>query len=85
MPTSDGDVPIHDARCRDECISMLTNQEPDGNIDALTDTEIYTAIHYLEPDPRNAPEQDPDDDDEVFHGANSLTQRPAKEKVFCFI
>jgi len=33
---------------------MLTNQEPDWNIDALTDKEIYAAIHYLEPDPRNA-------------------------------
>jgi hypothetical protein len=37
---------------------MLTNQEPDWNIDALTDTEIYTAIHYLEPDSGNAGEQD---------------------------
>jgi len=54
----DGEVPIHDARCRDECVSMLTNQEPDWNIDALTDTEIYTAIHYLEPDSGNAGEQD---------------------------
>ena len=40
---------------------MLTNQEPDWNIDALTDTEIYTAIHYLEPGPGNWPEQHPDD------------------------
>ena len=43
---------------------MLTNQEPDWNIDALTDTEIHTAIHYLEPDPRNASEQDPDAQDQ---------------------
>ena len=43
---------------------MLTNQEPDWNIDALTATEIYAAIHCLEPDPRNAPEQDPDDQDQ---------------------
>jgi hypothetical protein len=43
---------------------MLTNQEPDWNIDALTDTEIYAAIRYLEPDPRNAPEQDPNDQDQ---------------------
>ena len=28
---------------------MLTNQEPDWNIDDLTDTEIYDAICYLEP------------------------------------
>ena len=40
---------------------MLTNQEPDWNIDALTDTEIYTAIHYLEPDSGNAGEQDSGD------------------------
>ena len=40
---------------------MLTNQEPDWNIDALTDTEICTAIHYLEPDSGNAGEQDSGD------------------------
>jgi hypothetical protein len=40
---------------------MLTNQEPDWNIDDLSDTEIYAAIRYLEPDPRNAAEQDSDD------------------------
>ena len=39
---------------------MLTNQEPDGNIDDITDTEIYAAIRYLEPDSGNAGEQDPD-------------------------
>jgi hypothetical protein len=32
---------------------MLTNQEPDWNIDDLTDTEIYAAIRYLEPSPRS--------------------------------
>ena len=37
---------------------MLTNQEPDWNIDALTDPEIYAAIHYLEADPRTEDEQD---------------------------
>ena len=30
---------------------MLTNQGPDWNIDDLTDTEIYAAIRYLEPNP----------------------------------
>jgi hypothetical protein len=40
---------------------MLTNQEPDWNIDDLTDTEIYAAIHYLEPDPRTEDEQDAND------------------------
>jgi hypothetical protein len=39
---------------------MLTNQEPDWNIDDLSDTEIYSAIRYLEPDPRNAAKQDSD-------------------------
>jgi hypothetical protein len=29
---------------------MLTNHEPDRNIDELTDIEIYAAIHYLELD-----------------------------------
>lgn len=43
---------------------MLTNQEPDWNIDDLTDKEIYEAIRYLEPDPRNPPEQDSDDQDQ---------------------
>jgi hypothetical protein len=37
---------------------MLMNQEPDWNIDDLTDTEICAAIRYLEPDPRSANEQD---------------------------
>jgi hypothetical protein len=27
---------------------MLTNQEPDWNIDDLTDAKIYAAIRYLE-------------------------------------
>ena len=31
---------------------MLTNHEPDRNIEDLTDTEIYDAIRYLEPDPK---------------------------------
>jgi hypothetical protein len=33
---------------------MLTNHEPDRNIEDLTDTEIYDAIRYLEPDPKSA-------------------------------
>jgi hypothetical protein len=40
---------------------MLTNQEPDWNIDHLTDTEIYAAIHYLEVDPRTEDKQDAND------------------------
>lgn len=39
---------------------MLTNQEPDWNIDDITDAEIYAAIRYLEPESRNAGEQDSD-------------------------
>jgi hypothetical protein len=42
-------------------VSMLTNQEPDWNIDDLTDTEIYAAILYLEADPRTADKQDADE------------------------
>jgi hypothetical protein len=33
---------------------MLTNPEPDRNIEELNDGEIYAAIRYLEPDPRSA-------------------------------
>jgi hypothetical protein len=42
---------------------MLTNQEPDRNIEDLTDTEIYDAIRYLEPDPKSANEMDGDNRD----------------------
>ena len=40
---------------------MLTNQEPDRNIEDLTDTEIHDAIRYLEPDPKSAKEKGEDD------------------------
>jgi hypothetical protein len=40
---------------------MLTNQEPDRNIDDLTDPEIYAAIRYLEADPRPEDKQDAND------------------------
>jgi hypothetical protein len=40
---------------------MLTNQEPDWNIDDLTDTEIYAAIRYLDADPRTVNKRDADD------------------------
>ena len=33
---------------------MLTNHEPDRNIEDLTDTEIYDAIRYLEPAPKSS-------------------------------
>jgi hypothetical protein len=36
---------------------MLTNPEPDRNLEELNDGEIYGAIRYLEPDPRNASKQ----------------------------
>jgi hypothetical protein len=35
---------------------MLANYDPDWNIEDLTDTEIYAAIRYLEPDPDQADE-----------------------------
>jgi hypothetical protein len=35
---------------------MVTNYDPDSNIDDLTDIEIYAAIRYLEPEPTNADE-----------------------------
>ena len=42
---------------------MLTNQEPDWNIDDLTDPEIYAAIRYLEADARTEDKQDANDQD----------------------
>ena len=45
---------------------MLTNQEPDWNIDDMPDAEIYAAIRYLERDSGNAGEQDSGD-----HGRDS--------------
>jgi hypothetical protein len=39
---------------------MLTNHEPDRNIEGLTETEIYNAIRYLEPHPRNTNEKQDD-------------------------
>jgi len=37
---------------------MLTNQEPDRNIEDLTETEIYDLIRYLEPNPQSTNEMD---------------------------
>jgi hypothetical protein len=39
---------------------MLTNHEPDRNIEELSETEIYKAIRYLEPRPRNTNEKQDD-------------------------
>ena len=39
---------------------MLTNPEPDRNIEELNDDEIYAVIRYLEPDPRSASNQSND-------------------------
>jgi hypothetical protein len=39
---------------------MLTNHEPDRHIEDLTETEIYSAIHYLEPHARNTNEKQDD-------------------------
>ena len=33
---------------------MLTNPEPDRNLEELNDDEVYAAIRYLELDPRSA-------------------------------
>lgn len=41
---------------------MLTNQEPDRNIEDLTEAEIYDVIRYLEPNPQSANEMDGDQD-----------------------
>ena len=42
---------------------MLTNHEPDRNIEDVSDAEIYDAIRYLEPDPKSVNEMDGDDQD----------------------
>jgi|HubBroStandDraft_2_1064218.scaffolds.fasta_scaffold32224_2 hypothetical protein len=39
---------------------MLTNPEPDRNIEELSDDEVYAAIRYLDPDPRIANKQSDD-------------------------
>lgn len=36
---------------------MLTDPEPNRNIEELTDDEIYSSIRYLEPDPGGASTQ----------------------------
>jgi hypothetical protein len=36
---------------------MLTNPEPDRNIEELNDDDIYAVIRYLEPDLRSASKQ----------------------------
>jgi hypothetical protein len=39
---------------------MFRNEEPDRNIEELTDEEIYSAISYLEPDSRTDEYLEPD-------------------------
>jgi hypothetical protein len=39
---------------------MLTNQEPDWNIDDLADTDIYAAIRYLDADLKTEDKQHAD-------------------------
>jgi hypothetical protein len=39
---------------------MLTNPEPDRNIEELNDDEIYAAIRYLEPEASGASRQSDD-------------------------
>ena len=39
---------------------MLTNHEPDRNIEDSTETEIYEAIRYLEAHPRDTNEKQDD-------------------------
>ena len=43
---------------------MLANHEPDRNLEDLSDTEIYDAIRYLEPDQERANEMGGDDQDQ---------------------
>jgi hypothetical protein len=39
---------------------MLTNPEPDRNIEELNDDEVYAAIRYLEPTPKSSGKQSGD-------------------------
>jgi hypothetical protein len=39
---------------------MLTNHEPDWNIENLSDTAIYAAARYLEPDTGRADKENDD-------------------------
>jgi hypothetical protein len=39
---------------------MLTNHEPDRNIEDLSDAEIYAAIRYLEPTETSTEEKNDD-------------------------
>jgi hypothetical protein len=45
---------------------MPINYDPDSNIDDLTDTKIYNAIHYLEPDSPNTDDRHTDDPDKDY-------------------
>jgi hypothetical protein len=47
-------------RWSDGSVLMLTDHDPDRNIEDLTDAEIYAAIRYLEPHPRNTNEKQDD-------------------------
>ena len=42
---------------------MLANYDPDRNLEDLSDTEMYDAIRYLEPDPQGANEMGGEDQD----------------------
>jgi hypothetical protein len=51
---------------------MLTDPEPDRNIEELNDDEIYAAIRYLEPAPRRAGTQSEDTAAIKENGDNSV-------------
>ena len=51
---------------------MLTNPEPNRNIEELNDDEIYAAICYLEPDPRIASNQNDDTAATKEHDDNGI-------------
>jgi hypothetical protein len=39
---------------------MLTNHEPDWNVNDLSDAQVYAAIRYLEPDTRRVGQENDD-------------------------
>lgn len=59
---------------------MAKKQESDWNLEQLTDTEIYDAIYYLDPDPSTANERLPQlNDAEIYAAIRYLDPDPSSE------
>jgi hypothetical protein len=69
---------------------MLANHEPDHDIEDLTDAEMYDAIRYLEPGPKNTKEMDEDDREKdngvvicvcLYIGDDPVSRDPENERA----